>query len=799
MTIDSFKQAQVVVVSSVDWDSAWQRMQIFALELAEAGHDVFFVENTGFRNPRPADFSRVSGRLRKLARPKAKRPRALPANLRLIAPPVLPPTFKAFRAANTEVLVPALVRRLRAQGLKPGSLALCYFATATTLALLDAIEPRAIVHDCASNFRGHEKAPKDFARLEAELLRRSSLVLVDSDFLYEQKKAEHPNVVQLHQGVPESFLDARPPTGRWDTFVCYGTWRDDTDARYLTALADAGFDVSFIGIIKPGFTPPAGIKILPPVSPDRFVSSLEKFDVLLLPYQVSDFTRGIVPAKMFECLAMGRPVIASPLPALTAMKEHFYVAGDPADWPRIARELPRTETPQRREARIALARRHTYGARRRELWKLLEQAWDRPRAAPKTAVVPTFLSGLGWIGVLFGATKAATLLTQVAAGRWLGPEEYGRANLVLAAAAYLQIAPMLGFPTAIGKFLAAENDEASRARFTSTALAVFALWMLACVPALALARGPLERALDLPAELFWPALLLAAANSAYVVAASPLLGLKRFAQRGFTEIVYGAAVPLALLAAGLALGRVYLTLVAALSAAFLVGTLHALWSQRRYLTAVFEKKVLGDISRYAAVATLNLLAAACMLAPARLALNAHSGAQSVGVFSAYFTATVQMALAFLYMLQSVVIPMASDARGQREVWALFRRRAPAALAGAWAVFAVALLAALAVFGRRYPLRWDWALAFPLAAVLALAHGMLSALYAARDFSGLRVSVAGGLIAGLGNAALSAWLVPGWGVSGAAAALVASYALGLAFFAAARVADARRAAPAPEGA
>jgi hypothetical protein len=85
----------------------------------------------------------------------------------------------------------------------------------------------------------------------------------------------------------------------------------------------------------------------------------------------------------------------------------------------------------------------------------------------------TLVSGLGWIGVLYAAARASTLLTQLIAGRLLGPEEYGRANLVIAAAAYLQIAFMLGFPLATSKLVAEEIDEGRRTRLISTARSRF--------------------------------------------------------------------------------------------------------------------------------------------------------------------------------------------------------------------------------------------------------------------------------------------------------------------------------------
>lgn len=945
----SRKKEQVVVLSSIDWDTAWQRHQIFASGFAAAGREVFFVENTAFRNPVWGDLPRLWKRLRNIARPRsASGANEIPRGLRVFSPQVMPPTWGVFRWLNSRVLLPKLLKSLETAGLRPGADCVVYVATATTIELARRTKPGAVLYDCASNFREHPAAVADFAAHERALLALSDQVVCDSDFLYEQKKKEHPHVEKIHQGVPAEFFEV-PPAPGGGGFVYYGTWSSGLDARHADALAAAGFATTVSGFSKPdapALSP--AVRRLPPVAREEVAVSLSPYDGFILPYRITPFVMGVMPAKIYECLATGRPVIATPLPSLKALEGLIYVGESPEDWTRIARALPETESEELRLARVAHAREHSceaefarlsaclaaarvrraaraaepgfdlvalspvpwaraplarreeaaawaatgrrvffielggsHGwARRlqralfgpdvaetaalppgvelvpalflsssRRLWReanasllaprLVDLLHDRGLGASFAAVLnghsphadellaklkpvltlradspassaeallaqartahgrgpepdsseaarlPAFLSGLGWIGVLYGLAKLSTLLTQIVAGRWLGPVEYGRANLVLAASAYLQIAPMLGFPTAMGKFLSPETDEGRRGRFVSTALAAFAAWTLLCLPVMAVAHRALEGVLNLPPSLFLPSLVLATANAVYVVVASPLLGLHRYAHRGLVEAVYGLAAPLALLAAGLVIGADHRALISALSAGFILGSLYALWCQRRYLILAFEPEILKAVWRYAAVASLNLLAVACVLAPARFILHAVRGAEEVGLFSAYFTATIQVALALLYMLQSAIIPMASDERGQLETWALVKRWAMPALLGAWLFFLAALVAALAVFGRSYPMRLDWMLAFSASAMLVLAHGTLSALYTARDFAGLRISVLGGLLAGASNAALAAWLIPEYGVSGAAAALGLSFTLGLSFFLAMR--------------
>lgn len=363
---------QVVILSSIDWRSAWQRHQIFASQFAAAGHEVFFIENSGFRNPGLAD----SGRLfRKIFSTAEVGPldAAAPRGLRLFSPKVLPPVWKSSRRLNAAILIPRLLRELHDAGLKPGATLICYFATATTLELIRRLDPSLVVYDCASNFRAHPFAPPDFAALEDELLGASDLVVCDSDFLYNQKRAEHPLVVQIHQGVSEDFFNLKPaPTkGPWRRFCYYGTWSKDLDPEFLAALSAAGCEISVSGYVKePAPELPATVRRLTPVSRAELPRRLESFDGLLMPYRINPFLLGVVPAKIYECLALGRPILATPLPSLQGYNRLIYIRERPQDWVTAVSELPRTETPALSKARVETALEHTHA---REFKRLLTE------------------------------------------------------------------------------------------------------------------------------------------------------------------------------------------------------------------------------------------------------------------------------------------------------------------------------------------------------------------------------------------------------------------------------------------
>ncbi|HAH05438.1 MAG TPA: hypothetical protein DCM05_02755 [Elusimicrobia bacterium] len=360
---------QIVLLSSVDWSAAWQRHHAWAEQFAAAGAEVFFVENTGFRGLRWKDAGRVFSRLGRLFAPPA------PARLRVVAPGVLPPTAPAFRALNAAFLVPALVRKLRGLGLRLGPTVVAYLPTATTLSILDALSPSAVVYDCAAFFHAHPNPPYDLELTETALLKRSDLVLTDAHTLFGIYRGRHPHVLEVHHGVSEEFFLPPPkPGGPYKKLCYFGTVWSALDFAALEALAGAGFEVTLLGPVKEAPRLPGSIRVLPAVSHEELPRALSGCDALLLPYAMTPFSQGVIPAKTYECLATGRPVIAAPLPALKPLGGLLYWASSPAEYADVARKLGETESSERVAARLQAARGCSTSAQFAKIAAALEAA-----------------------------------------------------------------------------------------------------------------------------------------------------------------------------------------------------------------------------------------------------------------------------------------------------------------------------------------------------------------------------------------------------------------------------------------
>jgi glycosyltransferase involved in cell wall biosynthesis len=365
----------VVILSGVRWDFLWQRHQTLATHFAGAGYTTVFVETTGLANPRLTGntLRRVLERIRRSGGAGEKSPAE--RNLIVYAPLTAPPTYGAFRWMNAKLLVPRVLSDLRKIA-GPCPVVVAYPPTRTTLALISGLDPRLVLYDCSDDYEHFPGAPKDIGETERELLLRADLVSCTSAHLLEKARSIKPEAFLSGPAVDyERFevLQGSHPGGEISTVCFFGhvsLERIDLDA--LRAIAEAGFEVRIVGgSVEKGLFEIPGLDYRGEVSHPGLPSALAGVDAFVLPYKINALTRSISPAKTYECLATGKPVVAAPLPAMLDLAEYVYLTRRPEDYVEVLRNLKRLETGEKRRTRIELARKNSWDTRFRALEEAL--------------------------------------------------------------------------------------------------------------------------------------------------------------------------------------------------------------------------------------------------------------------------------------------------------------------------------------------------------------------------------------------------------------------------------------------
>jgi glycosyltransferase involved in cell wall biosynthesis len=257
--------------------------------------------------------------------------------------------------------------------------------------------PLLVIYHCVdehSAFPGFV-SPDVVKTYDDELTRRADLVITTSESLRRSRQPLNPNThTVLNAADVEIFNKALDPAlaipaelaaipGPRIGVVGMHDSRLDLDAIEAIAKADRSWHVVLIGPIKAGQVDEPRLRRLPNVhllgekARSELPGYLKGMAVALIPYRSNELTRNIFPLKLFEYLAAGVPVVAGGLPELAEYAGTIAVATCPADYPPLVREAISGDTPDKREARVALAAVNTWDGRVQQISDLVENALAR--------------------------------------------------------------------------------------------------------------------------------------------------------------------------------------------------------------------------------------------------------------------------------------------------------------------------------------------------------------------------------------------------------------------------------------
>ena len=247
------------------------------------------------------------------------------------------------------------------------------------------------IYDITDDWLLAPLGPRQRVRLMADeglLMRHSQAVVVCSPDL-ERSRGSSRHVELIPNGVDVTlFRTPRPrpaslPAGPVALYV--GTLHEERiDVPLVLDLASVRPDIQIV-LVGPNSLPhevtarlerAVNVLLLGPQPYDQIPAFLQHADLVIIPHLVNAFTESLDPIKAYECLAAGRPTVATPVagfrhlgpPIITAERDHFVqatidalaVAGPPG-LPSVFEETPIPSWRERAETMAALVGRVRQG------------------------------------------------------------------------------------------------------------------------------------------------------------------------------------------------------------------------------------------------------------------------------------------------------------------------------------------------------------------------------------------------------------------------------------------------------
>jgi len=147
------------------------------------------------------------------------------------------------------------------------------------------------------------------------------------------------------------------------------TFDPDLFVEVVRALPEFQFVMIGACSLPDGWCPYKNVHLLGQRPYEQVASYMAACDVLIMPWNQSDWIKACNPVKMKEYLAVGRPVVSTYFPEVEYFKEHIAVASNAVEFAYLIKEA--FNAPDNTLSRRERVRLHTWAAKANEVWNAL--------------------------------------------------------------------------------------------------------------------------------------------------------------------------------------------------------------------------------------------------------------------------------------------------------------------------------------------------------------------------------------------------------------------------------------------
>lgn len=262
----------------------------------------------------------------------------IPNNLTIISPVTIPfSTIKQVRLFNKRSVIQKVKKEKERLGFHNPIL---LTTLPNAVDYIGAFGEIVDVYYCVDEFSKWPGVLKDLVeRMEKDLIQKADLIVATSEELQKIKRKESvptcllPHGVEINHFRKSQTLEPAPLIKNLKKPVIgyFGLFDERTDSDLIDYMARnrPEWTFTFIGPQKvetKDLENNKNIFFFPPVPYWELPRYLAGIDVFIIPYKLDELTKYINPLKLKECLAVGKPVVSTPLPEVLKLKEAVRIA-----------------------------------------------------------------------------------------------------------------------------------------------------------------------------------------------------------------------------------------------------------------------------------------------------------------------------------------------------------------------------------------------------------------------------------------------------------------------------------------
>ncbi len=98
------------------------------------------------------------------------------------------------------------------------------------------------------------------------------------------------------------------------------------------------------------------------INREQGAAAIARYDCLIIPFVNNDAMDAVNPLKLWEYLAVGRPIISSKMEAIEKMKGHIYFADTVSEWVNAIQTAISEDTKEKYQSRCEIAKNYAWGS-----------------------------------------------------------------------------------------------------------------------------------------------------------------------------------------------------------------------------------------------------------------------------------------------------------------------------------------------------------------------------------------------------------------------------------------------------
>ncbi|MFT6557852.1 glycosyltransferase [Sneathiella sp.] len=252
--------------------------------------------------------------------------------------------------------------------------------------VVDSLNPIKVVYQRTDRFEDFAGVnPRRIKEFDVLLKQRADTVLFCARELFEAEKTENPGSLFVDHGVDFDHFEKAGVA--YDTFKTEpedlagiphprvgfigGIDAHTFDPQLFIDVAVALPDISFVMIgacsLPDNWCPLENVHFLGQRPYEKVAEYMAASDILIMPWNQSDWIKACNPVKMKEYLAVGRPVVSTYFPEVEFFKDHIAVVRTDADFVEEVRKY--LKAPGDVESRRNRVKDHTWASKAEQVFR----------------------------------------------------------------------------------------------------------------------------------------------------------------------------------------------------------------------------------------------------------------------------------------------------------------------------------------------------------------------------------------------------------------------------------------------